>query len=478
MTRADPGRLIVVSNRVATPARDQEVAGGLAAAVIAALRQSGGLWIGWSGKTTPGEPGPPRQHESGRIAYLTTDLPKAEFDGFYNGYANATLWPLCHYRLGLIELRRAWFEAYQRINERIASLVAAVLRPGDRVWIHDYQLMLVARELRRQGVTAPLGYFHHIPFPTPEIWTALPAHRELVESLCCHDLVGFQTPGDARAFTDYLDREAGGLVHADGRLEAFGRITRVGAFPVGIDALSYAAAARDAAERAETRRLRASLAGRRLIIGVDRLDYSKGLPYRMEGVATLFERFPEHRRAVDYLQIAPVSRGEVARYRELRRQLEQTAGEINGRYGEPDWLPVRYVNSGQPPRVLAGYFRTAKVGLVTPLRDGMNLVAKEFVASQDPEDPGILVLSRFAGAAAELGAAVIVNPFDVDRIAEALDQALRMPRDERIDRWVAMMSVVRRQDVATWWRSFLDALGEARQEWVEAGRIGRCPRSI
>jgi trehalose 6-phosphate synthase len=332
------------------------------------------------------------------------------------------------------------------------------LRPDDLIWVHDYHLIPFGQMLRRHGVGNPIGFFLHTPFPVPQVLEALPRHEALLEALADFDLVGFQTVIDMRAFLACIADIAKGEVEPDGRFAAFGRTSRAGVFPVGIDAKGFAKMATNAARSPETLRLHESLVGRRLMIGVDRLDYSKGLTYRMRAFEEVLTRWPELRSRVTLLQIAPVSRGEVAQYRTLRRELDRLAGRINGKFSEFDWTPVRYLNKAVPRDVLAGFFRSARVAMVTSTRDGMNLVAKEYVAAQDRYDPGVLVLSRFAGASFELSDALIVNPFDVDEVAAALHAALTMPLDERIARWTAMMAVLRRNTITVWREQFLDAL--------------------
>jgi len=324
--------------------------------------------------------------------------------------------------------------------------------------VHDYHLIPLGAELRRLGIINRIGFFLHTPFPAVEVLTALPGHEVLARSLCAYDLVGFQTANDVRAFSDYLTYEAKIRVGTDGHVEAFGRSLRIAAFPIGIDTDEFAVIARDAAAAPDTNRLRRSLQGRQLIIGVDRLDYSKGLPNRFVAFQELLTRWPEHHARVTLLQIAPHSRAEIAQYRSLRRELESLAGRINGRFAEFDWIPIRYLNKPFSRQILAGFYRISRVGFVSPLRDGMNLVAKEYVAAQDPENPGVLVLSRFAGAAREMGAALIVNPFDTGTMADALHQALIMPLDERRARWSELMNTLRINTIEQWRERFLNAL--------------------
>ena len=461
-------RLVVVANRVALPRERAGAAGGLAVALREALRRNGGLWFGWSGELSD-QPSPtPQIVTAGKITYATLDLNAEDHRAYYLGYANSVLWPLFHYRLGLFEFKRDLFAGYLRVNAAFAAALAPLLRPDDVIWVHDYHLIPLAAELRKQGVQNRIGFFLHIPFPTTEVLTALPGHEQLVEALCAYDLIGFQTATDLRAFADYVVSEARGDMAADGTFMAFGRRGRAGAFPISIDTDEFARVAARAAGAPEMRRLGESLVGRALIIGVDRLDYSKGLPHRFEAFGQLMERWPEHRSRVTLMQVAPPTRGQVAQYRALRRELEGLAGHVNGKYAEFDWVPIRYLNRSFTRTTLAGFFRLARIGLVTPLRDGMNLVAKEYVAAQDPDDPGVLVLSRFAGAARELEAALIVNPFDIERMAEAMHHGLTMSLDERKARWSQMMEVLRRNTVVKWRESFLRALREDMAEKAAA----------
>jgi trehalose 6-phosphate synthase len=451
-------RLVIVSNRMLLPRERLTQAGGLAVALRETLQQQGGLWFGWSGRVTEQPAMEPEITHSGRASYATIDLSPLDHEQYYLGYANSTLWPLFHYRLGLIDFRRAQFQGYLRVNGTFARALVPLLRPDDVVWVHDYHFMTMAAELRRLGVRNRIGFFLHIPFPPAEVFSALPAHRRIVRDLCAYDLIGFQTEHDLRAFSTYLANEAGSVVHADGSFEAFGSRSRAGAFPIGIDTESFAATARRGAFGPEAERLTKSLAGRELVIGVDRLDYSKGLRQKVEAFCELLDRWPEHRSRVTFMQIAPVSRGEVAQYQTLRCELESAAGRINGKFAEFDWVPFRYLNKSFARATLAGFYRAARIGFVTPLRDGMNLVAKEYVASQDPDDPGVLILSRFAGAAEELTSALIVNPFDVDEMAEALHTAVTMPLDERRSRHAPMLECLRINNINAWKERFLAEL--------------------
>lgn len=456
-------RLIVVSNRVTPPSgKGDEAVGGLAMALAAALREYSGLWFGWSGRTTPEFTGQLNLQRIEGVTVATVDLEEADLNEYYNGYANKTLWPLFHYRQDLTAYDRSFDEGYQRVNRRFAETLRPLIEEGDLVWIHDYHLIPLARELRELGVTNRIGFFLHIPWPAHQLLITLPRHKQLVQALFAYDLVGFQTPEYRQAFEEYVVNEAGGAVVGDGQLKAFGRTVCVGAYPIGIEAKEFAALAKNAKARRTYDVMAAHTAFRQMIVGVDRLDYSKGMEERFLGFERLLSDYPELRREVLFLQIAPISREGVDAYREIRARLDALSGRINGEYADIDWNPVRYVNRNYRRDELAGVYRAAKVALVTPLRDGMNLVAKEFVAAQDPNDPGVLVLSRFAGAAGQLQAALIVNPNSPEEIAEALHRALSMDLSERIERWRALFDNVQREDVTAWRDSFVSALAATR----------------
>ncbi len=451
-------RIVVVSNRVGLPAPNSESSGGLVTGVHAAMRGRGGLWFGWSGKVTPSPSDAPEIVQAAGIDYATIDLDQAAYNEYYLGFANGTLWPLCHFRLGLFEYERTQAEAYEAANERFARALMPLLRPDDLVWVHDYHLIPLACALRRLGCQQRIGFFLHIPLPPPRALAILPRHKELFSSLLDYDLVGLQTVEDADALRAFCRQNLGHLVMPDGTLLGPQRRTATGVFPIGIDPQAQQRIAVKSAKLSTTRRLLDSLGGRKLILGVDRLDYSKGLSYRFRAFGRLLGAHPEWRSRVTYLQIAAPSRIEIARYREARLELERQAGRINGKYAEFDWVPIRYINRGFTPKTLAGFYRVAQVGLVTPLRDGMNLVAKEYVASQNAADPGVLVLSPFAGAAAELDSAVIANPFDIDALAEALHTALTMPVEARRERWAALHAAVEHGNAERWQQSFIAAL--------------------
>ena len=388
---------MIVSNRVALPGEGAQRSGGLVTGLLDALRPAGGLWFGWSGRL--GETRSARVVEAGGVTYATTDLTRANHDGYYSGLSNSALWPLFHYRLDLVNFTRRDFAAYLRVNTLLADALAPLLKPSDLIWVHDYHLIPMAKELRRTGAARRIGFFLHTPFPSLGVLETFPQYIDLLESLCAYDLVGFQTVEDWTAFNDAIVRRANGKVSPGGRVRAFGRVLRSGVFPIGVDPEAIADMAARAVKSRTTRRLRESLRGRQLIIGVDRLDYSKGLEHRFKAFGAFLQTYPEQRNHVRLLQIATATRSDVPEYNALRQRLGALAGDVAGRYAELDWAPIQYLNRSFSQSSLAGFYRISRVALVTPLRDGMNLVAKEYDAAQDPEDPGVLILSPFAGAA-------------------------------------------------------------------------------
>ncbi len=457
-------RLVVISNRLVEPSsREKGASGGLATALHAALKEYRGIWFGWSGQVVDAnDANQIKVEDVGGVKIATIDLDHDDYEEYYNGYANRTLWPLFHYRIDLTAYDRAFDTGYHRVNTKFAQTVTPLIEPEDLIWVHDYHLIPVADQLRQMGLKNRIGFFLHIPWPARQLLITLPNHKQLVESLFAYDLVGFQTQDHVDAFRDYVVHEVNGKILDNDRIECFGKSIQVSAFPIGADTDDFLAMSKSSRATAMFNRMKRSLRSRRLIIGVDRLDYSKGLDTRFEAYSKLLETRAEHRSKVLMLQIAPPSRSDVQEYQDLRDLLDSLTGRLNGQYAEVDWVPIRYVNKGYQRNELAGLFRAAAVGFVTPMRDGMNLVAKEFVAAQDPADPGVLVLSRFAGAADQLTSALIVNPYDQDDMVNALHTALTMPLEERQDRWAKLFENVRKYDVVAWRDSYVKALGEMK----------------
>lgn len=460
-------RLVVISNRVQSVDAPSGNQGGLAVALLAALREKGGVWFGWSGATTETFTGHINFQQGKGVTTATIDLEEQDFDEYYNGYANRTLWPLFHYRIDLTEFERDFSSGYARVNKRFAETVLPLIEPEDLVWVHDYHHVPLGQELRKLGVENKIGFFLHIPWPPMAMLLSLPSHRQLVESMFAYDVIGFQTQDWLDSFLHYVTSQLDGVVGKDGWVTVGARTIKAITTPIGIETADFEKSANSDAARHSKERMYMSATGRSLIVGVDRLDYSKGLAERFAGYERFLGSHPDRLGLVYMLQIAPPSREKVDTYQEIRANLDSLSGRINGEYSDIDWTPIRYVNQGFPRDVLAGIYRAARVGLVTPLRDGMNLVAKEYVAAQDPEDPGVLILSQFAGAAAQLKDAVLVNPYSPEELSDAIGRALTMPLAERKERWEKLIDNVRREDVMWWCELFITAL-EAVPENVEA----------
>jgi trehalose 6-phosphate synthase len=449
-------RVYIISNRVAVPRKKNDnPAGGLEVALRATLKRHAGVWMGWSGTISRSGDLSVRTISHDDLTCMVTDLSREDYGEYYQGFANSVLWPVLHYRLDLAEFSRRDLTGYMRVNQRLAGELHKVLEPDDVVWVHDYHLIPFAQILRDMGHRNKIGFFLHVPMPSPEILTALPNHEHLLPALQAYDLVGFQTDRDAANFARYFAQEFGTPNH----ISRNGPGMRIGTFPVGIDADEFQSQAVRAANTSYVRNVVRSVQGE-IMVGVDRLDYSKGIDHRFDAYAHLLKTHPERRGLITYLQITPKSRSDVRNYAQIERQLEAKAGHIDGEFGDALWTPIRYVNRSHTRNELAGLFRKARVGLVTPMRDGMNLVAKEYVAAQDMADPGVLVLSKFAGAAVELNAALLVNPYDAEAVAAAIRQALDMPLEERRNRQNALFDAVSRNDIMTWGDRFLAALVE------------------
>ncbi len=457
--------VIVVSNRVARAKTDEPVAGGLASALIPMVKESGAIWVGSSGHAADAA----QTRDSfakiealGTGALATVDMPAKHYRGYYEGFSNSALWPALHSRPDLIHVTADEYASYREINAFMARALLRFCKPDSMFWVQDYHFLTLGAELRRLSVKRPIGFFLHTPWAERRTVACLPHHSDLVSAMLAYDLIGFQTDDDRHNFEDYLRSELG-LRTVDGTVASKHGLTRLATFPIGIDVDEFASRAVKAVSRAEVSRLRASLQGAKLALGVDRLDYSKGLANRMHAFDRLFEIEPSLKGTVSFLQVAVPSRGNIRAYRELKAELAALVGEINGHHGEVDWTPIRYLNKGFAQSTLAGFYRVAHVGLVTPLHDGMNLVAKEYVAAQNPFDPGVLVLSSFAGAAKELDAALLVNPHDIDGMARQIAQALNMSLDERRERWARLVAKLRKCSVQTWFSDFLQALAEIQR---------------
>ncbi|MGK2923024.1 MAG: alpha,alpha-trehalose-phosphate synthase (UDP-forming) [Methyloceanibacter sp.] len=458
-------RLVVVSNRLADFGAKFQT-GGLAVALGDALKASQGVWFGWSGDVTDDAlRTPPKVESISGLTVATIDLTPQEAEGYYYGYANRCLWPSLHYRLDLAQCNEEHNEIYFNVSARFADALMPLIEPDDLIWVHDYHLIPLAEELRGRGCTSRIGFFLHTPFPSPEIFAAIPGQKRLGNALMVYDVVGFQTCSDRDNFRRYVAASLDGEpLHGD-RMAAQGETTTACVFPIGIDSTAFRKLAE--AESSKGPILPDLGEGMKTIIGVDRLDYTKGLPERLRAFEQLLEEFPEHRGKVRLVQIAPPTREILPVYQEIREDVERLVGRINGLFGDLRWTPVTYIHHGVPQDILTRLYREAAVGLVTPLRDGMNLVAKEYIAAQAPQDPGVLVLSRFAGAAEQLREALLINPHDINEMARALDRALTMPRQERWARHNRLWQRIETYDLANWRDSFIQSFAESDTDPVK-----------
>ena len=457
--------VVVVSNRVAQGKPDEPIAGGLAAALIPLVKDSGAIWVGSSSRAAGAAQS---KHSFAKVealgagALVTVDIPAEHYLGFYEGFANSALWPALHSRADLIQVADGDYAAYREVNGFMARALLRFNKPDAAFWVQDYHFLTIGAELRRLGITRPIGFFLHTPWAERHTMAAVPHLSDIVRDMLAYDLIGFQTVEDRQNFEAYLSRELG-LSAVDGTVATEWGWTQLATFPIGIDVETFAARANEAMARADVTQLRNSLHGAKLVLGVDRLDYSKGLINRVRAFDHMLEVTPALKRQVALLQVAVPSRGNIRAYRELKSELAALVGDVNGRHGEIDWTPIRYLNKGFSQLALAGFYRTAHVGLVTPLHDGMNLVAKEYVAAQNPFDPGVLVLSAFAGAAKELDAALLVNPHDIDGMARNIATALAMSLSERCERWQSMVIKLKRASARTWFSDFLRTLTAVRR---------------
>ncbi len=479
-------RLIVVSNRLpfaldstgedlwtVTPAT-----GGLVSAVEPVLRERGGIWIGWPG--TAGEiPQEPLAKATRHAGYkvVPVALSETERDEFYYGYSNEVIWPLFHDFQNFCNFEPAYWQAYKEVNKRYADAIARRARSDDFIWVHDYHLMYVAEALRERGVSRDLSrltFFLHIPFPPYDIFSKLPQQQQLLRALLQFDLLGFQTRRDVRNFMQCVRRvmlDTKVVPRRDLQLIRFEkREIRVGHFPIGIDFDSFENGASSDAVAQRAQRLRATFPDCQLILGSDRLDYSKGIPERLRAFRTALERYPELRGRVVLIQVVVPSRVQIPRYHDFKDRIDRLVGDINGRFSTSTWLPVQYHFRSLDRDDLLAHYRGCDIAFVTPLKDGMNLVAKEYCACRIEED-GVLVLSQFAGAAEQLKPdAMLVNPYDVEQMAETILAAFRMSQAERNTRMKRMRRIVRNENVFWWVDSFLKAGSKITGRWSQASR--------
>ncbi|MBX3219364.1 MAG: trehalose-phosphatase [Labilithrix sp.] len=463
--------LLVVSNRLpefrpveGDDGERKRSVGGLVSALEPALRSRGGMWLGWSGKTVPSsEPvttGVSDQSDASGVQLAWVDYTESWYRDYYAGFCNGTLWPLFHSFPSRVEMSDAGWSAYREVHEAFADFAAPHTSSRATIWAHDYHLLLFAHVMRQRGHGGPMGHFLHIPFPSLDIFAMLPWAAQLMDALLDYDLLGFHTPQHVANFLACASALLPAKV-SDDVVKHRGRETHVAAMPIGIipDAFQEAP---EPTVLEEIDGLMRILGDAKLVLGVDRLDYTKGIPERLHAFGRMLEMFPEWRGKVSLVQISVPSRADVPLYAEQRATIEAIVGRLNGEFGEAAWVPVRYLYRSYGKQQLSQLYRAAAVGYVTPLRDGMNLVAKEYVAAQDPEEPGVLMLSQFAGAAVEMQDAVLTNPYHIDGMARDLDRSLRMRRDERKARHAKLLATVERSNAVTWAESFLDALASCR----------------
>ena len=460
-------RLVVVSNRlphVEAPADEQEArvapVGGLAIALRAPLEKRRALWVGWSGSTSDGQPSNVTNRAEVRgIDLASFDLAPSEVRLFYNGFSNRTLWPLLHSFPDKMAVRHDYYRGYMRTNRRFAEIVMSLLREDDVVWVHDHHLMPLGRELRRLGWTGELAWFLHTPVPPAEVFGLLPWASELLESILEYDLVGVHTRRYARNLFDSLSTEVPGLVIGD-TFRYKGRSLTIRVHPIGTDFEGIRRMAEEVDRRSAEQTVGGAPEGHKFVLSVDRLDYTKGIVHRLRIFEYLLDHYPTLRGKVSIIQVSAPSRTRVPEYVDERRQVDQLVGQVNGRFAEANWTPIRYLYRSYPQTELVSFFRRADVCVVTPLRDGMNLVVKEYVAAQEANDPGAVVLSRFCGAADSMKDAILVNPYDIEATAAAIYRALNMSRRERVRRWRSMIADVQTQTAEAWSEAFLGDLDE------------------
>ena len=476
---SDGGRLIVVSNRLPLvlsedPQGDWRLergSGGLVTAIEPVLRDTAGTWIGWPGL------GPAEitradeflEGEAEKLGYRVrgVGLSKQEQDDFYLGFANQVIWPLFHDFPTQCNFDTAFWKAYREVNRKFAEVVEKEAEPGDFIWAHDYHLMSLAEELRAKGVESQIGFFLHIPFPPRDLFLKLPWRREIMESLLHFDLIGFQTDRDRTNFVHCLQ-----ALRADVETEGTGRVIRfrtadrkgrIGVFPISIDVSEFAGPAASPAVSERVARLWTEFPGRKVILGVDRLDYSKGIPHKLEGYRLALSRYPELQEKVSLVQLVVPSREDIPEYYDMKREIERLVGQISGEFTRPGWVPIHYQYGRWDRAELIAHYRAASVALVTPLKDGMNLVAKEF-CSASLEGNGVLILSEHAGVTAQLQEdAILVNPYDVEGVAEAIYRACTMPEDERTGRMQRMRQKIQEEDIYWWVQTFRNAANDREE---------------
>jgi alpha,alpha-trehalose-phosphate synthase [UDP-forming] len=492
MTLSNTRRLVIVSNRlpvVLTKTDDQQWHvepgdGGLVNALAPILRDRGGVWVGWPGTVSEDEIDlePLLAEATSEAGYVLAPvaLTASERDKFYLGFTNEIIWPLFHDLQSRCNFDPSYWAAYESVNHTFAQAIMRTAQDDDYIWVHDYHLMSVARELRAIGIRSPVGFFLHIPFPAPDIFLKLPWREQILEALLAYDLIGFQTERDqhnfvqcvGKLFPDIELRDQGRLVLA----HVGGRTVRIGNFPISIDFTAIEQQAAAAAIKQRAMDIRARLPSLKLILGVDRLDYTKGIPERLEAFRNALTRYPELHERVVLTQVVVPSRTAIREYHALKVRIERLVSEINGQFTQAGWVPIHYIHRRLDWAQLLAYYRTADIALITPLKDGMNLVAKEYCAAS--LEDGVLILSEFAGAAVQLQHdALLVNPYDVEEAADAIYQAWAMHPEERRRCMQRLRRTIREHDIFWWVNAFLHAGQVAQRDQRPHLGGGRRPRA-
>ncbi len=472
MVEAFKGKFIIVSNRLPLEIDSQDDnitmkpgSGGLVTALTPILRKYEGTWIGWDGDLSGRVSDDILEREAKSFAYTmkTVSLTPEEIQDYYDGFCNETLWPLFHDYLGRTQFHRSTWQAYQRVNLKFAQNVANYIKNEDFIWIQDYHLTMIGKHLREWGFQQKLAFFLHIPFPPWDLFMRLPWRKEIIECLLCYDTMGLQTVRDCRNFIQCIRRILPEAKIAIGRKRIVvgysGKQTIVGAFPISIDFKEFSDLAKTKKVEEEAWFIHENMPDRKIVLGVDRLDYTKGIPRRLQAFETLLEKYPDMCEKVSLVQIVVPSRTNVPEYQKMKQNIEETVGRINGRLTVKGWVPIHYIYRRLSREELIAYYRTSEIALITPLKDGMNLVAKEYCASC-VSGMGVLILSEFAGAASQLRkGAILVNPYNVEHVAEELYRAFNMPQVERKSRMRRLRSIIRRNTIYGWLDNFLEAAG-------------------
>ncbi len=464
-------RLVIVSNRIppeisAIAGDRQKPVGGLVSAIYPMLLQQGGLWFGWNGKTSGYDNGPSAKiTEFGKLILISIELTSSEIERYYTGLSNRTIWPLFHSFPSRVSLEEEDFGAYRRVNDKFATALLPHLRDGDLIWVHDYHLIPLGRFLRSAGWRGKIGFFLHIPFPPADIFSILPWAKTLLEDFLFYDLAGFHTQSYRRNFSESLISELGGD-YSQGNYTLGNQKLRTGVFPIGIEPGQFYKWSKSGKTSKQVSKIRKFTGCNKVILGVDRLDYTKGIMDRLRIFERFLQRYPSWQGKVCLLMISSPSRSRIPEYIKEKRDVDQLVGEINGKFAEADWSPITYLYRSYSQEDLAAFYAAADVCLVTPLRDGMNLVAKEYIATRK-NDPGVLILSRFAGAAEDLKEALIVNPYDMEGTARELRRALEMPKKEKNMRSELLSARVEKDTASSWREGFVKELTSIKSELWE-----------